>query len=188
VHAPLKHLPFRDEAPAWRTMSLRERLGTVFIWAVFALYVAFLLKLLLFSRPPGSEQSLNLIPFSTISEYLFSDAASVRRSAIGNIVAFAPLGLYLPLLRRDARVWANVLIIASTSIAVEVVQGTLGPGSSDIDDVILNTVGGLVGVLCFTLLRVLLRRRARVIAAVAGLSVLAVPILCYLLFVIRLQL
>lgn len=173
-------------------MSLRERLGTVFIWAVFALYVAFLLKLLLFSRPPGSEQSLNLIPFSTISEYLFSDAASVRRSAIGNvvgnIVAFAPLGLYLPLLRRDARVWANVLIIASTSIAVEVVQGTLGLGSSDIDDVILNTVGGLVGVLCFTLLRVLLRRRARVIAAVAGLSVLAVPILCYLLFVIRLQL
>lgn len=185
------HDATRENALTWRTMTVPVKIGTVVIWAVFVLYVVLLLKLLLFSRPPGSEHSLNLIPFATISHYLFSDSAEVKRFAIGNvlgnIVAFVPLGAYLPVLRRRIGILTNLLIVACASVAVEIVQGVFGLGASDIDDVILNTLGGLVGILFFTLLRVLLRRWSRLIIVMAVLSLLAVPILSYFLFAIRLR-
>lgn len=182
----------RGDEPTWRTLPTLAKVGTVVIWAVFVVYAIVLLKLLLFSRPAGVEQRMNLIPFATISHYLFNDAATVQRFAlgnvVGNIVAFAPLGVFLPLLRRRTGIWTNLFIVVCASVAVEVVQGVFGLGSSDIDDVILNTLGGLVGILFFTALRLILRRWSRVIAVVAALSLLVVPVFFYLLFVVRLQL
>jgi glycopeptide antibiotics resistance protein len=149
------------------------------------------MKLLLFSRAPGSERSLNLIPFATISHYLFTASAVTKGFAIGNVignvVAFVPLGVFLPLVRRRPGIWTNLLIVVCTSAAVEIIQGVFGLGASDIDDVILNTLGGLIGILFFTLLRLLLRRWSRVNTLMAVLSLLAVPILCYLLFAIKLR-
>ena len=45
-------------------MTTRARVQRVVIVVVFALYVVFALKLLLFSRAPGSERSINLVPFA----------------------------------------------------------------------------------------------------------------------------
>lgn len=172
-------------------MTMRVKIGTVVIWLVFVLYLILLMKLLLFSRPPGSGRSFNLIPFATISDYLVGGSAAVKRFAIGNvvgnIVAFVPLGAFLPLVRRNSRIWMNLVFVVGASVALEIVQGIFGLGASDIDDVMLNAVGGLIGILFFSLLRVLLRRWSRVIAVVAVLSLLAVPILCYFLFAIRLR-
>lgn len=180
-----------DDALTWRTMTVLVKIGTVVIWVAFVLYLVLLLKLLLFSRAPGSERSLNLVPFATISNYLFSGAAAVKRFAIGNVignvVAFVPLGAFLPVLRRRTGIWTNLLIVVCASVAVEIVQGVFGLGASDVDDVILNTLGGLVGILFFTLLRALLRSWSRLIIVVAVLSLLAVPILLYFLFAIRLR-
>lgn len=163
----------------------------VVVWAVFVLYLALLLKLLLFSRPPGSEHSLNLIPFASISDYLFGGSAVAHRFAaanvIGNIVAFVPFGAFLPLSRRRTGIWTNLLVVICASVAVEIVQGVFGLGASDVDDIILNTLGGLVGILFLTLLRMLLRRWDRVIAVMAVLSLLTVPILSYFLFAVRLH-
>ena len=158
---------------------------------VFVLYLVLVGKLLLFSRAPGSEHSLNLIPFATISHYLFNDSAAVKEFAIGNvignIVAFVPLGAFLPVLRRPVGIWVNLLVVVCASVGVEIIQGVFGLGDSDIDDVILNTLGGLVGILFFALLCALLRRWSRVIIMMALLSLLAVPILYYFLFAIRLR-
>jgi glycopeptide antibiotics resistance protein len=181
----------RNSAPTWRAMAPLTKVGTVFVWAVFVLYIAFLLKLLLFSRVPGSTRSLNLVPFASISDYLFNGSAPVKRFAIGNVlgnvVAFVPLGAVLPLLRRKTGLWTNLGIVVCASVTVEILQGILGVGASDIDDVILNTLGGLVGILFFTLLCALLRSWGRVITVMAALSVMALPILYYLLFAIRLR-
>lgn len=83
-------------------MTAFTKLGTVVIWTVFVLYLALLLKLLVFSRTPGSARSLNLIPFASISAYLFSGSAAVKR-----------LG-------------TNLLMVVCASVAVEFVQGILG--------------------------------------------------------------
>lgn len=172
-------------------MTTRARLETVVICAVFALYVVFALKLLLFSRPPGSERSFNFVPFATISHYLFNGASGVRRFAFGNlagnVLLFVPLGTYLSALTKST-VARTMLIVTSASVAVEILQGVFALGATDIDDVILNCLAGLVGIALVLLLRVILRDRGRVRAAVAALSVVALPVLLYLLFVIRLRL
>ncbi len=179
----------RDDAPHATALM---RIGMVVVWAVFVLYLGFLLKMLLFSRPLGSEHSLNLIPFASISDYVFRGSAVVQRFAavnvIGNIVAFVPLGAYLPLVRRKTGIWTNLLVVVSVSVTVEIIQGVFGLGVSDIDDVMLNTLGGLIGILFLTLLRRLLRRRDRVDYVMAVLSLLMVPILSVFLFVARLHL
>jgi glycopeptide antibiotics resistance protein len=191
VHVQSKSDAVRNHAPAWGAMTALAQIGTVVVWAVFVLYLVCLLKLLLFSRTPDSARSLNLIPFASISDYLFSDSAEVKRFAIGNVignvVAFVPLGAFLPLMRRKTGLWTNLLIVVCASVTVEIVQGVFGVGASDIDDVILNTLGGLVGILFFTLLRLLLRCWSRVSTVMAILSLLAVPILYYFLFAIRLR-
>ena len=171
-------------------MTRRARLETVVICAVFALYLVFALKLLLFSRPPGSERSLNLVPFATISQYLVSGSSGVRRFAFGNVAGnvllFIPLGAYVSALTKST-VARTMLVVASASVAVEILQGVFALGASDIDDVILNCLGGFIGTQLFLLLRVMLRDRGRVRTAFAVLSVVALPVLCYLLFVIRLR-
>lgn len=171
-------------------MSTRAKTETVVICAVFALYAAFLLKLLLFSRPPGSERSINLIPFASIAGYLFTDSAATARFAfgnvVGNILVFAPLGAYLAVPTRRSLA-KNMLIIVAVSVAVEIIQGVFALGASDIDDVILNGLGGLLGILVYRLLLSILRTRARVRTVIAVVSIVAVPVFAYLLFVIRLR-
>lgn len=175
---------------SWQVMTTRARVQRVVIVVVFALYVVFALKLLLFSRAPGSERSINLVPFATISQYLVSGPSGVRRFAFGNVAGnvllFVPLGAYASVLTRWTAARA-MLVVASASVAVEIVQGVFALGASDIDDVILNCLGGFVGILLVLLARVVLKDSGRVRAVVAAASVVALPVLCFLLFVVRLR-
>lgn len=180
-----------DGGPSWRFATKRAKAEIVAIVGVFALYLAFLLKLLLFSRAPGSERSINLIPFASIAEYAFSHSPGTGRVAfanvVGNILVFAPLGVYVSWLRHRAVAWLTILTVASVSVAVEVLQGVFAVGASDIDDGILNCVGGIVGILIYRLLYVILCKQSRVRSAMAVLSLLSLPVGCYFLFVIRLH-
>jgi Glycopeptide antibiotics resistance protein len=185
-YRPVVPSPSLIETPPATT---RAKVESAVIWVAFALYLMFLAKLLLLSRVPGSERSLNLIPFASIADYLGGPAA-VRRFAFanlaGNILAFVPLGAYLTFLRRRARSRSNLLIVASVCVAVEILQWVLAVGTSDIDDVILNCVGGLIGVFAVVRLRRALRFEVlRTVVAVA--SVLAVPVLGFLGLVVRLR-
>jgi glycopeptide antibiotics resistance protein len=176
----------------WALMTTRARVETVVIAIGAALYVAFLLKLLLLSRPPGSERSVNLVPFATITELAFGTSPSVRRFAFanltGNLVLFAPLGGYLLVLSKRRSVRRTMLVIAAVSVAVELVQGVFALGTSDIDDVILNCSGGLLGTLAtaFVLRRAPYREGARTVVAV--LSGIGVPVLLWLLLAVKLRL
>ncbi len=79
------------------TATPRAKAETVAILVGFALYAAFALKLLLFSRVPGSERSFNLVPFASITTYAFPHSPATKRAAFanvtGNILIFIPLGL-----------------------------------------------------------------------------------------------
>lgn len=179
----------------------KQRAQTAFLYGVFACYLIFLGKLLLFSRvaipelfSPDRmiERSVNFIPFHSIREYLFSDVPMVQRFAsanvLGNIIAFIPLGAYLLTFKKDKRILTNVLLVLGVSVSVEILQGVFGLGAADIDDVILNSVGGLVGILGYRFFLLLLREHKKVRSAITILSALGLPVLLYLLFVIRLRL
>ncbi|WP_258023133.1 VanZ family protein [Brevibacillus formosus] len=93
--------------------------------------------------------SINFIPILTIDVITF----------FLNIVMMIPLGIYLPLLKSSynstARIARSVLCV---SLCLEVIQllirVTLGNGrSTDINDIIANTLGGVFGFLIYTKLR-----------------------------------
>ncbi|WP_346962170.1 VanZ family protein [Clostridium sp.] len=173
-------------------MNKRERIKTVFLYGVFICYILLLIKILLLSRISHSGlRSINLIPFYSIKEYIFSNSATIKKFAfgnvVGNIVIFIPLGTYLSLFKNDKRVKTNLLFIFIVSSSVEIIQGLLGIGASDIDDIILNCLGGLIGILGYKFLLFILRDEKKVHTAITILSAIGLPCILYYLFMVRMR-
>ncbi|MBB3125551.1 glycopeptide antibiotics resistance protein [Paenibacillus rhizosphaerae] len=182
-------------------MNKQERIKTVFLYGVFICYILFLCKLLLLSRVSlfdlfnsqrTVERSINLIPLHSIKEYIFSNSATIKNFAfanvVGNIVIFIPLGTYLSLFKNNKRVIPILLFIFIASLFIEIIQGLLGMGASDIDDIILNGLGGIAGVLGYRFVLFILRDKKKVRTAITILSAIGLPVLLYLLFAVRLRL
>lgn len=91
----------------------------------------------------------NLVPFASMGPLATRsvDVLVAIRNVIGNILLFAPLGFLLAFRRRAARpLWSALFGALSLSLLVEMAQGVLPLGRSvDIDDVILNVAGALLG-------------------------------------------
>jgi glycopeptide antibiotics resistance protein len=69
---------------------------------------------------------------------------------LGNIIMFMPIGFFIPLLW-DITPKKTILIGACFSASVEIIQLFLARGT-DIDDLMLNTFGVLLGVIVFKIL------------------------------------
>ena len=68
---------------------------------------------------------------------------------LGNIAIFVPLGVYITIFTQGKTIWKNTVLILFVSVFAEIIQFTFKFGIGDVDDVILNTVGGLIGcILC----------------------------------------
>ncbi|MFC0216242.1 VanZ family protein, partial [Paenibacillus chartarius] len=109
-------------------------------------------------------------------------------NVVGNIVIFIPIGTYLSLFKNDKRVLTNLLLIFILSSFIEIIQGLFGIGASDIDDILLNCLGGLVGIFGYKLLLRILREEKIVRTAITILSAGGLPVVLYLLFAVRLRL
>lgn len=125
---------------------------------LFIFYLILLTQKILFKYPlesvlsGGHENILwtsNFIPFKTIIEYLFLSDLSLTirlQNLLGNLIGFIPLGLFLPLLSSKFRHFKRMMLIAVLlSLTYELLQLLFGMGSFDIDDLILNTLGGTIG-------------------------------------------
>ena len=128
------------------------------LWAVFALYCIILIYVLFLSRGSRSHypyaqyfrQFTNFIPFKTIIEYIqryrngFYNLSIVN--LLGNLLLFLPMGMVLPcLFKKLDRFWKVIVYVLIIVVTVEVTQGILRVGSIDIDDVIFNVGGAMIG-------------------------------------------
>jgi glycopeptide antibiotics resistance protein len=69
----------------------------------------------------------------------------VTDNFFGNIAAFIPFGFLLPLMRKKLT-FSNVLLCSLLfSLAVEITQLLFRVGAFDVDDIILNALGGGIG-------------------------------------------
>lgn len=118
---------------------------SVVLWSLFALYILAVLGLtLLYGQ---SRNELHLIPFEVIRtqfrQLLNGYAWPFLLNVVGNILMFMPMGFFLPLLKK-LNFPATVLYGFTFSLLIEIAQLPL-ERVSDVDDLILNTTGTVVG-------------------------------------------
>jgi len=94
----------------------------------------------------GEGTRLNFVPFAMMIENFQAESRHFLVNFVGNILLFVPLGLLAPMLmKRSANVLGVVLIGMILSTLIEFLQWCWGERIADIDDVILNTIGTLLG-------------------------------------------
>lgn len=99
-----------------------------------------------------SFQSVSLIPFRTITDYLSYGGFLSFINVLGNIVLFIPLGIYLMFFNHNKSICLNTLWVVLISMAVEILQYVFRVGATDIDDIILNGLGGFLGIVIYKIL------------------------------------
>lgn len=92
--------------------------------------------------------SFNIIPFKTIKLFVngyFSGIVSFRgfiMNILGNLCAFMPYAIFLPLMLKSMKKYSNFLIVMVLMVLIiEAFQFVTLSGSCDIDDLILNVLG-----------------------------------------------
>ena len=106
--------------------------------------------------PPPFSGGLNLVPFKRSWQHLqyylkIGLWEAVLINYPGNIIIFIPVGALSALLMDRPRWWRSTFLAMGLSAFIEVFQLFVSRGT-DIDDVILNTLGGLAGYWLFRLL------------------------------------
>ena len=144
----------------------------ILLWFAFILYLLLLVKLIIFKYPLSdtllgqngwsSEAVIkhlhegNFTPFHTIRLYLrhwnWLGRISVE-NLIYNILAFVPYGVLLPLIRRDNGFFFTFLTGTLLSAAIEYFQLVTLLGVFDVDDIILNSFGVLLGYILYRIFR-----------------------------------
>lgn len=131
-------------------------------WArvlLLLVYMAIVLYFVLLSdrlgRTAGYETyHYNLVPFDEITRFVkYRDQLSAGAFAlnmIGNVLVTIPFGILLPFLRTKktglVRITIDTFLL---SLCIETLQLVTKVGVFDVDDLILNTLGGLVGCLLY---------------------------------------
>lgn len=92
----------------------------------------------------------NIIPFQSTYNYLmgseYFNLNIILYNTIGNILIFVPLGIFLSFLFSRFRTFPKVMMIGFTiTVSIELLQFFLQLGQFDIDDILLNTIGALLG-------------------------------------------
>ena len=116
---------------------------------LFAAYLLVLLWLVLFKfsyDPFGvlldfRTRSLNLIPF----------AYARNSEMISNVIAFIPFGVMLGVNFKQVLFRYKITVIFAFSLAAEIIQYVLAIGATDITDLMMNTLGGFIGLAAYDL-------------------------------------
>lgn len=140
-----------------------KKSARILLWVLFIIYCALMIWLLFIrNREPrvsglpyweNLKANMNLIPFATIK--LFYNSLSFMPGAaivnlLGNVVVIIPLGIFLPVLwKNQRRLWVFLLTVIFVICLVEITQLFTLLGACDIDDLMLNLFGALIGFCLF---------------------------------------
>lgn len=117
-----------------------------FLNLIFIIYVLLLYQLLT-NVETNTSGGYNLIPFTEITRYEIGSKLFMY-NVIGNIVIFIPFGYFVSGYIKASKVSHILAVSIISSLTVEVVQLQIGR-SFDIDDIILNVCGAIIGFLLY---------------------------------------
>jgi len=103
-------------------------------------------------------EEINLLPFHSIRENLKYGRSPVSWDMLYNMVMFVPFGVIYCYYQKNFRVYKAVGMSCLTTFFIESAQLVLKTGVVDIDDLIVNTIGSLVGIFFYIALQKMLQR------------------------------
>ena len=116
---------------------------------LFIIYI-FLLYELLTRTELNSVSGYNLVPFTEIFRYKIG-SEQFYFNVIGNIAIFIPFGYFISSYIKPKRILSILIVSLVSSATVEFVQLCIGR-SFDVDDILLNAVGAIIGFLIYVAL------------------------------------
>ncbi len=127
-----------------KVIIYREILNIIFIIYVLGLY-----HILTYQNV--GYGGINLVPFKEMFRYAFG-SYKFMKNIVGNIVIFIPLGFFASHYLNTKKWVSPVLISLIVSLCAEGIQYYIGR-VFDVDDILLNVLGGFLGYLIFIALR-----------------------------------
>lgn len=135
---------------------------------LFVCYIGFLIYFLLFSEWYGrdvrgvQECRYNLELFREIRRFwIYWEKIgyfSMLANLVGNILIFVPFGFFMPMASKYRSLLGTFFYSFGLSLYVEIFQLITKVGSFDVDDMLLNTIGGVLGYLLFLICNGVRRR------------------------------
>ena len=125
---------------------------------LFVLYVGFLIYFLFLAEWYGrteisEEYRYNLELFKEIRRFItYREQLGtfvVAANLLGNILIFLPYGFFVSMAGRTRGLFRTFFLSMFLSLGVETVQLVTRVGSFDVDDILLNTIGGILGYVVF---------------------------------------
>lgn len=126
---------------------------------MFGVYIIGLAYFLFFAESTGRTfedrtYHYNLDLFREIRRFIVHRKTlgnwAVFLNLVGNVAAFLPFGFFLPVLHLKCRSFLYTVFISfEFSLIVETIQLISKVGSFDVDDLLLNSIGGAIGWLMF---------------------------------------
>ena len=123
-------------------------------YGIFALYILIVLKLTLLRETTLDNYEINFTPFvELINVYRTSSTWQFLRLFLGNIGWFIPFGFILPLMMKKSNFLTVTLMGCGFSFLIEILQLALKKGYCELDDLILNTLGAVIGYAMYKIIK-----------------------------------
>ena len=117
---------------------------------IFIIYILLLFEMLT-ATDTNNFHGINLKLFNEITRYKFG-TRMFNINVFGNILIFIPFGLFISEYLSAKKVYIVFIVSLLTSASVELVQLKIGR-SFDIDDILLNVIGSILGYILYKLLK-----------------------------------
>ena len=137
---------------------------------LFVLYIIFVFYFLLISEIYGrtgemQEYHYNLVLFREIKRFwnyrrqlgIFATATNL----LGNVLIFLPFGFFMAMASKYRSFLSTLVYSFALSLTVEISQLFMKVGCFDVDDLLLNTIGGMLGFITFAVCNVIRRNYAK---------------------------
>ncbi len=135
------------------------------VWFILSVYIAVMFVTVFLSREPGSRQGIDMTLFGT-----WGETPQAHAFVIENILLFVPFGILYPLAvsatdrKPDLRKkigWEKFTVLWGflISVGIETVQLITERGYCQLDDVVMNTLGALVGYVVFASLKFMIKKK-----------------------------
>lgn len=139
----------------FKNLITNQKIKRPIIFASFFIYVGLVIYSTLIDRESSAETSgYCLIPFDSYYQF-FNGNRDIMQQSIMNVAFFYPFGFLIGCLNFESlkkRKWIIILFAFTFSLCVEVCQYIFCLGYAEVDDVIHNTLGAVIGVFAYELL------------------------------------